>query len=259
MDFHSVGTCTLTVLLDSYTHSIDLSHSWTNVSVEISQIPKGAPLLDYGALWTDQSQDTIYAYDGGISKLSYQPGDQLPGNQLWALKTSGDDGSGNAGGWQQVQTTGNFSTLSAIQQGSYTSGNDLGFAFGGYQWTPGADATSFGVEDYLPGIIMYNMTSQSWFNVTGGFDYQLGSRGEASHYVPTFGPAGLVLLFGGERADSNNDLSSFVSFDNVFVYEPLSQRWDLQAVTGDKPPPSQAPCVAGVQGDNGTYEVSMHR
>ena len=39
------------------------------------------------------------------------------------------------------------------------------------------------------------------------------------------------------------------------MYEPQSQQWRSQSTTGQIPSPVLNPCVVGVEGDNGTYEV----
>ena len=39
------------------------------------------------------------------------------------------------------------------------------------------------------------------------------------------------------------------------MYDPVTQRWGNQKVSGEPPNPSEDLCVVGVSGDNGTYEV----
>ncbi len=49
---------------DNYTYSIDLSTLWTNSSVTLKEISKGAaPVLNNVALWLDASGEIFYAYE----------------------------------------------------------------------------------------------------------------------------------------------------------------------------------------------------
>lgn len=109
----------------------------------------------------------------------------------------------------------------------------------------------------VPGLVVYNESSQQWWNIsTGGEDgytYMGTAREGAAHFVPTFGPEGLLFVFGGF---ANED--TLMPFDEAYMFEPVSQRWRKQQVTGTPPAPASGQCVVGVQGDNGTYEVSRH-
>ena len=39
------------------------------------------------------------------------------------------------------------------------------------------------------------------------------------------------------------------------MYDPATQLWASQDVSGEPPEPGEHLCVVGVPGDNGTYEV----
>ena len=41
-------------------------------------------------------------------------------------------------------------------------------------------------------------------------------------------------------------------------YEPQSQKWQYQKVTGDIPAKVKYPCVVGQEGDDGTYEIFLY-
>ena len=70
--------------------------------------------------------------------------------------------------------------------------------------------------------------------------------------VPNFGPVGLLLAAGTGTVDNAPR-----RFDNITVYEPSDKTWHNQIATGDIPAGRDAPCTVGIQGDNGTYEMSV--
>jgi hypothetical protein len=76
----------------------------------------------------------------------------------------------------------------------------------------------------------------------------------AAHFVPSFGPNGLLFVLGGQVGYS----ATYVSTSSVNFFDPVSQQWKIQAVSGNPPPPSETSCVVGAPGDNGTYEVGNH-
>lgn len=87
----------------------------------------------------------------------------------------------------------------------------------------------------------------------------------AAHFVPKFGPEGLLFVLGGSTSMygiSPDPIAysqfSPLSFDDIYMFEPQSRRWSLQQTTGDRPWPVINPCVTGLEGDNGTYEVRTH-
>lgn len=244
--------CLLLMSTDFNTYSIDLSSSWTNKSVMLNAIPKIAPSLNLGALWLGEARSSFYAYNGGLSHtISFNQQPSQSANQLWQFTPSGSSGK-----WCQVYpaSTSNFTTLKRGYHGAYTSGGGLGFALGGIENA----ATN---EDYqktdasvsIPGVIVYNFTSQQWYNISAsGYSYSGTATDSAAHFVPSFGPAGLLFVFGGNVADD-----VFPSFDTVSMFDPVSQQWSAQEVSGTKPTPAVNSCVIGLQGDDDTYEVSI--
>ena len=236
------------------TYSIDLSQSWTNSSVEIKTIPKSAPVLNNEALWIDESGETAYAYNGGLSAalLNWYEASP-PVNSLWQIKPSG--GSGH---WSQsyVSPSSNFTNVVRVTSAIQASGNNLGFALGGLQ----SDATGYNLFEYVgdnnfvPGMIMYNMSSQEWFNVSSkAYSYSQYATSGAAQFVPSFGPNGLLFVFGGLTGTPEN--KQYVQFDKAWMFDPISLQWASQQVTGDIPKETQNQCVVGAEGDDGTYEV----
>ena len=221
--------------------------------MELISTNSEAPALISQALWVDSSGTSFYAFDGGISysiPLSEQP--PPPPNELWQFTPSG-----NSGSWSLVgpPASSNFTTLIRGYKGLYTSDAGFGFALGGLESAATNSAVEFGPKFPIPGMVMYNITSEEWYNVSAsGYSYDGVAFEGAAQFVPSFGPAGLLFVFGGSVA--NNILPGT---DTVSIFDPVSQEWSSQEVTGAKPSPVVSPCVVGAQGDNNTYEVKNDR
>ena len=221
--------------------------------MELTSTHSDAPALIAQALWVDPSGTSFYAFDGGISysiALSAQP--PTPPNELWQFNPSGMSGN-----WSLVDTPAwsNFTTLIRGYKGIYTSGAGMGFALGGLE----NSATNNAIEDesssQISGMVMYNITSGDWYNVSAsGYTYDGVAQNGVAHFVPSFGPAGLLFVFGGRVANS-----ILPGTDSVSIFDPISQQWSSQEVSGAKPSSALSPCVVGAQGDNNTYEVMKNR
>ena len=221
--------------------------------MELISTHSEAPSLISQALWVDSSGTSFYAFDGGISHvlpLSERP--LPPPSELWQFTPSGASGN-----WSLVGplASSNFTTLIRIYHGIYTSGAGLGFALGGL------DATNNAIDEKsawalpIPGMVLYNSTSEDWYNVSAsGYSYNGVAVDGAAHFVPSFGPAGLLFVFGGSVA--NNILPGT---DSISMFDPISQQWSSQEASGAKPSSALSPCVVGAQGDNNTYEVKRDR
>ena len=241
-------------MIDNETYSIDLTKSWSNDSVAWHSIPSSAPVLVSQALWKDSSGSTFYAYDGGISGLylGVDGFDVPPVNALWQFKPDAKSGDGE---WSTVNfaSTSNFSSLIRAAGGYSAYGGGLGFVLGGNE-------NSFTQPDYhgdqfgVPGLVMYNFTSGNWYNISAtGFSQGNVYSGGSAHFVPSYGPEGLVLFFGGLLENSNQPGLQVIS-----IFEPQSQQWSSMNTSGTPPPPVVNPCVVGAQGDiDNTYEVRV--
>ena len=233
------------LMLGNNTYSIDLSSSWTNKTVVLESIHSEAPVLIYQALWPDESQNCFYAFDGGLSQailLEDQP--SVPQNQLWQFTPSKNS-------WSQVfaPPSSNFTQLVRVVSAGYASGGGAGFALGGAQ-NRGTNS-ELGHDVDTPGLVIYNMTSQTWSNISSsGYSDSGISISATAHFVPIFGSAGLLSILEGLVA--NNYLPST---DRIAIFDPSTQRWAFQAVSGPKPPEAAVSCAVGIQGDNNTYEV----
>ena len=203
--------------------------------------------MNTGALWIGPTGETFYAYDGDLGLNSDLTQDTPPANELWEFTPDGAFGT-----WSQVPMplSSNFSNLIRTTNGIYGTGNGLGFALGGYvdQFTVLDADTSFEVA----GMVMYNATSQQWYNISSkGYSYDSGFTMGKGLFVPDFGPEGLFFVLGGFAGDAR------ASFDYAYMFEPISQQWKFQEVSGDVPAGVTRPCVAGVSSGNGTYEVCI--
>ena len=47
---------------DNNTYAVDLSKSWTDVTIVFNAIVKAAPVLCFNYLWVDQSKNVIYSF-----------------------------------------------------------------------------------------------------------------------------------------------------------------------------------------------------
>ena len=109
-------------------------------------------------------------------------------------------------------------------------------------------------------MVVYNTTSQEWHNVTSKYTENQGRvTNGAAHFVPSFGPEGLLVVVGGITAYNIDitlpDPGVYVSITNgLYMYEPVSQEWHAQQVTGEPPEQLASHCMVGVQGDS-SYEA----
>ena len=201
------------------------------------------------ALWPDANNSAFYVYNGGISFAPFGPLVRPP-NQLWKFTPSADTGA-----WEHVVPLAgsNFSDLVRTTHAYYASGNGLCFALGGDR-NPFTD-DSIGSLEFVPtpGLVMFNSTSSHWYNLSSGFSPSGVAISGAAHFVPDFGPEGLLFAIGG-YISAAGDLTPM---DSVSIFDPVSRRWTTQATRGQKPVPLQNPCLVGLKGDNGTYEVGV--
>ena len=259
---HSLSRIQVLTPTDNYTLSIDLTSSWTNSTVNINQISKGeAPVLSTEALWPDAASKTFYAYGGGpgLAQNGAQPSSP-PVNALWQFTPSGS----GSGSWSQapVIPDSTFNKLLRTKRGTYGAGDGIGFSLGGEVVTgPSTFADDNSEYQLIPGLVVYNDTSQEWSNVSSkGYSSSGYSLGGAAQFVPSFGSDGLLFVLGGLTTSTTwvyghgTDWGNFVSFEYASMYDPVSKEWQSQQTTGDVPAGVASPCIVGVQGEN-SYEV----
>ena len=72
---------------------------------------------------------------------------------------------------------------------------------------------------------MFDSRSREWFNISSsGYSFSGSARG-AAHFVPGFGPEGLLFILGGVA----NNLDDLVPLDSIAMYEPTTQSWQTRA------------------------------
>ena len=163
------------------------------------------------------------------------------------------------GNWSEVTMNAGsiFATLNRPAAGMIASGNGVGYYLGGYNSE--VDPESNGPFSPDTGLVTYNMSDNTWRNVTSEYDSTGTAFMGALKYAPSFGSEGLLIAFGGEASQptawqDNGDL--FQPFSSIAVYDPSgSGKWYSQQATGDFPPNSDMFCAVGVQSDQGTYEM----
>jgi hypothetical protein len=251
--------------LDLYTYSIDLSVGWNNQTVSLNRIDKtGVPLLNAANLWKDPSNTSFYAYNGELTSSSYDVGP--PENELWQFTPSG-----NSGTWTNVgvsaQASSNFTKLLRVTNAASTYGNGVAYALGGYQnWRTSFKAPFYQnggithIDMPVSGLVSFDMGTGSWSNITSASFTESGSfaRGQLQ-YVPGYGASGLLIPLGGSTStalDNNDGHTILNDFATISMYHIASGTWHTQATSGDVPSGRQSFCSVGVQGDNGTFEVS---
>lgn len=183
-------------------------------------IDKDAPVVNREALWPDANGQVFYAYDGGWGD-QYLTRSSDSSNQLWKFSPNG-----HAGVWTLVSPSDefSFSSLSRVMDGSYAFGNGVGYALGGVSnyATGGNDPILMSVQrwdphynpcstdhspNFRPGLVSFDTTSQQWNNVTtDGFEPTGRVSEGAGHFVPSFGPDGLLFSMGG-TFDSEGNLA----------------------------------------------------
>ena len=226
--------------------------------INVKVIEKGdCPNLNSIRFWLDSSNNTVYAYGGELSYLSpWVAGEDaiVPLELFWAFMPDLAGGT-----WKSIdQYDSVWDTFTRPAYGLTTSGAPGGFNLGGYSDSHTSQKTNIADFVSVPGLQFFNFTSQKWSN-NSALGYQ--TTGTAMHggmvYVPTWGPAGLVVVLGGQTADSLlafNDGRQYVPLSNISLFDPDGQVWFHQKAIGDVPDQRDRFCVAGVRGgDNSTF------
>lgn len=245
------------------TLAIDLSTSFStitkNSSMKLLEISKEQyPNLNSPLFWNDEIRQNVYAYGGWLSSLNNDPygSNNVPPETLWAFVTNGTYGT-----WQNFNQSSDpvFRNLTRPTFGSAASGAVGGFGVGGYesfQSSPRTENLASLVPS--PGLQFYNYTAQSWYNNSGeGYSPDGTSVYAGTIYLPTWGAAGLVAIFGGQTTTNRTgftDGDSYLSMSNISLFDVSSQSWYYQQSTGDTPSQRDRFCVVGASGgDNTTF------
>jgi Kelch motif len=259
---YAVFTSSADSLADNNTYSIDLSTSWTNLTVTLNQIPKTAPVLNYVALWADSTNSSFYAWGGEVSRsLPPDQGPPVPQNAVWKF-TPSSEGSGS---WSEQSMSSNsiFPSLtrSAGAIGAY--GNGTGYLLGGYE-TASTRPQNADLQGFLPtpGIVSYDIEAGAWKNesAAGYSAYGTAMYGQMQ-FVPLAGNDGLLVVLGGGTSDAvewTDRGANYISFQEINIYHPATSTWHKQTASGPTPNARARFCSVAAQGDNGTYEIFIY-
>ena len=238
------------------TLAIDLSSSFStsskNNGVHIQSINKGlCPNFNNIRFWNDVAANTVYAYGGEFSPLNpWVGGTTVPLESFWSFTPNSDGGA-----WQSLdQSSPVFDSITRPSQGSVASGDIGGFNLGGYAGAWSSQKTNIAGFIPVPGLQFYNFTSQEWSN-NSATAYTLYGTAVWSDtvYVPTWGPTGLLVAFGGQTSlnlCAFYDSQTYLSMSNISLFDPSTQLWYHQKATGDVPTERDKFCVVGINGGN---------
>jgi hypothetical protein len=201
------------------TLSIDLSKSWTNTSVILKEMDRGnAPLFNQRAFWVDESTSTIHTFGGENSWIT---GDKPSKPTPWYFHADGE--GGGLWGEDEEDSHAVFSSLVQPAAGLHTFDNGLGWYFGGHLVEKTWPSRSW---YSVPGLITYNFSSNEWSNQSSSGYGDLVPHYGVAEYVPSWGPAGLLVMFGGQDStDPEMNHNNPRSFQNITIYEPQSGKW----------------------------------
>lgn len=160
-----------------------------------------------------------------------------------------------------------FTGLVRAVQAASAFGNGVGYALGGSEsWRTSSEAPFYENGEYsrlrmpLPGMVVHDVANGSWSNTTNASFTQSGSfsRGQLQH-LPGYGAEGLLIPLGGSTSTAADDAAgrSLVNdFTTLSMYDVASGTWHTQKTSGEYPLGRINFCSVGVQGDDGTYEVT---
>ena len=240
------------------TLAIDLSTSFSttakNSSIEILEISKGqCPNLNSLLFWNDESGQTVYTHGGWTSDFnSLAPSD--PSMTFWAFVANNTYGI-----WQDFNQSSDsvFNSLTRPSFGSAASGAIGGFGIGGYESSnSGLETVHVTSPVPSPGLQFYNFTAKSWYNNSGeGFTPNGTSVYAGAIYLPAWGTAGLVAIFGGQTTTNRTDFvdgDNYLSMSNISLFDVSSESWYYQQASGNIPSQRDRFCVVGASGGDKT-------
>jgi Kelch motif len=222
--------------------------------VILKSIDKSAPVLNNEILWADPNNSSFYSWGGETSGLIFN-GVGAPSNNLWRFDADGEGG----GSWTGIAT---YDSLVRPASAFFASANGVGYILSGYvsAYSDPALVNNYNGEA-IPGLTSYDMSSNVWANDSTGWvsPNGLATAGQLV-YVPTFGKAGLLVTLGGSYFPSPgaDDGSKALPFSSIAIYDIESGNWFQQTAFGQVPPWRLNFCAAGVEGNNGTYEIFIH-
>ncbi|POS75478.1 hypothetical protein DHEL01_v206132 [Diaporthe helianthi] len=231
--------------------SIDLSADFEPDTVSYRSIPKpsGVPDLNKAGIWVDQTSGLLYT---GFAGLTSDFGDAPTVAQgLWSFEPSAD---GATGSWTNLNDTTDeyFTTQPRHFSGPVASGNGTGYFLGG-------QILDNGTEVPVSGLLKYNFATKVATNSTvSGISTSGYLQRGMMHYVPNFGPAGVIVAAGGHQLQKGSTEKFLLSFNSVQVFDPATDTWYEQTTTGNIPEGRKEYCMAGAASSSRTYEILVY-
>ena len=210
----------------------------------------------YPSLWYDERENILYSgFAGWVSPFGDSPSPAPL--SLWSFTPDGT-GSGN---WEEVIHSSSPVWDSMTRPGSamMAFGSGSAYALGGFESSRTTLLAAHSQQAVpIPGLIQFNMTTKKFSNSTvGGYSFNGAAEEGAMHYVPSFGPKGLFLVMGGDDVLHLNPALG-KGLETISVYDPSSEQWFNKTTTGNIPQPREEFCLAGLESNNGTYEMCGH-
>lgn len=233
------------------TISIDISKSWTTSDAALRAIERPWASKNNQVMWTDEEAGEFYVWAG-----SWLRGKNMTENELW--KFTADGAGGGTWALEAPSNPAMFSALTQTEYAVYANTPDTGFAIGGVAsgWTDWGRAKNQAV----PGMVAFNMKTKLWYNGTTSFSPVDTLAAGGAHYIPNFGPDGLVMLLGGYAPLVDKVLDWGVmdpnDLRNLTFFNPKTKETYWQTATGDIPEaPRTQFCLTGFQDPDGGYEM----
>ncbi|KAL9123582.1 MAG: hypothetical protein Q9217_006998 [Psora testacea] len=214
----------------TYSLSLDLSKDWTNSSVVLLHTKKleSAPKASAHELFYNEAKNVLYTGFQGQNPRS---------NSLWALNL---DGKGS-GTWNVVRDS-NISEKPSRHYAGIASGPQTGWLLGGMDLND---------THTLTDILQVNVANRRITSIST----PLKLRWTRLHFVPNYGPEGMLLAFGGVAGDGG---FTYPDFESIPIFDPAEKRWYNQSTTGEAPAGRAKHCVSGKASLNQTYEIFVY-
>lgn len=141
----------------------------------------------------------------------------------------------------------NFFQMKRTHNNVFVSTPRTGFIFGGQS----TRMTTNEPEGTALGYLAFDFESKTWSHEeTGPYSPNGGIFGGGAVFAPSFGPNGLVFVFGGVGSlDGNSPFrraDNYLDFSTIHFMDPVTRKWYSQETTGS-PTARLDFCFGGVE------------
>ncbi|OAG35070.1 hypothetical protein AYO21_10743 [Fonsecaea monophora] len=237
------------------TISVDLSQSWTNVTVYIannSEPDPDMPHRRWPATWYDDATGKVYRYGGwGYNSTDWT-------TDLWSYKPGG-----RTIYWSQEVspvTNGLSFGSNAPFSSAWTVGNSKLYSLGGAISNGAIRDPNF----IVPGLVTRDSSTGRWSNSTTNIPDSSPYFTQAkAEFASNFGQEGFMVVVGGanpsRQAFEFQQETSLRDMADIILYDVSTGEWYVQRATGDIPPPRTQFCTVGKASSDGkTYELFVY-